>query len=157
ADHDNAIGNFYMHRKEYAAALSRYKEVVTKYPDYSKMPDTLFHLADSLEHAGNEPESAIYFARIVTEHPLSVRVNDAKRRLAANNQPIPEPSPGALAAKENIHDEKSMLGKVFGMFKGRPSVPTDTKAASTDAIEGEPAEAPTNGVRGGTSGSGVGS
>src|SRR5262245_24060384 len=74
ADHDNGIGNFYMHRKEYAAALSRYKEVVTKYPDYSKMPDTLFHLADSLEHAGNEPESAIYFARIVTEHPLSQRV-----------------------------------------------------------------------------------
>src|SRR5262245_18141836 len=84
ADGVNGIGNFYLHRKDYPAALSRYKEVMAKYPDYSQMADTLFHLGASLQHAGNEQESAIYFSRIITEHPLSARVSDAKRRLTAS-------------------------------------------------------------------------
>src|SRR5262245_4514077 len=150
----NGIGNFYLHRSDYAAAISRYKEIVTKYPDYSRMPDTLYHLAESLERSGNEQESAIYFARIITEHPLSGRVGDAKRQLTAIKQPIPDPNPVALLrAQQAAHDDKSMLGRVFGMFKPRPSVPTETSAASTDAIQDEPAEAPTGPIRGSTGGS----
>ena len=42
ADGVDAVGNFYMLHRNYAAAVSRYKEVMTKYPDYSKAPDALF-------------------------------------------------------------------------------------------------------------------
>src|SRR5262245_38426101 len=153
ADGVNGVGNFYMHQRSYAAAASRYKEVLTKYPDYSRLPDTLYHLAESLERSGTEPESALYLARIVTEHPLSARVDDAKRRLTAENQPIPEPNPAALARSQELsHDEKGMFGKVFGMFKSRPSVPTDTNAKSTAEIDADPSETNGGPVRGSSTG-----
>jgi len=154
ADGVNGVGNFYMLHRNYAAAVSRYKEIATKYPDYSKMPDTLFGLAEALRRAGNEPEAAIYYARIVVEHPVSDRVNEAKRHLAALNQPIPEPNPVALArAQQAPHDDKSILGKMFGMFKSRPAVPTETSARSSADDDGAAEETGAPGpVRGGTTG-----
>ena len=151
ADGVNRVANQYMLRKNYAASISRYKEVMTKYPDYSGMPDTLFNLAEALRHAGNDQESAIYFARIIMEHPFSDRVADAKRRLTAINQPIPEPNPVALArAQQAPRDDKGILGKMFGMFKSRPNVPTETAAANS-AEEVESTTETTAPVRGGTS------
>jgi outer membrane protein assembly factor BamD len=148
------VGNFYMLHRNYAAAVSRYKEVMTKYADYSRMPDALFNLAEALRHAGNEKEAAIYYARIVTEHPGSDRVSGAKQHLAALNQPIPEPNPVALArTQQTPHDDKSILAKMFGMFKSRPAVPTETTAASEADEDTAAAAAPTP-VRGGTTGTG---
>jgi len=153
ADGMFSIANQYMLRKNYAAAMSRYKEVMTKYADYSKMPDALFNLAEALRHVGNEQESAIYYSRIVVEHPLSDRAEDAKQRLTATNQPIPEPNPVALArAQQTPRDDKSILGKMFGMFKSRPSIPTETSAASSAPEEQSPTDAAPGPVRGGTTG-----
>src|ERR1051325_8417493 len=53
------VGSFYYQRKSYPAAVARFKEIMTKYPDYSKMPDTLYYLAESLRNNNNEPEAAI--------------------------------------------------------------------------------------------------
>src|SRR5437773_5687132 len=147
------IADFYYLRKSYPAAIARYKEIMAKYPDYSKMPDSLYYLAESLRHSNNEPEAAIYYARIVTDHPLSDRVEEAKHRLTAMNMPIPEANPVALArAQAAPRDERSIIGKMFGLVRHRPPVSTDTAAASS-AAEEEENTAPTS-VRGGTSGSG---
>jgi outer membrane protein assembly factor BamD len=130
ADGVYKIGNFYFLRKSYPAAADRYKEVLTKYPDYSGAAEALFNLAESLRQNNNEPESAIYYARIVSEHPRSERVDEAKQRLTAMNQPIPEPNPVALArAQQTPAEERGLFGKMFGMFGRRPPVPvTDTAA-----------------------------
>ncbi|HSU88816.1 MAG TPA: outer membrane protein assembly factor BamD [Terriglobia bacterium] len=147
------IASFYYLKRAYPAAIARYKEIMTKYPDYSQMPDTLYYLAESLRHSNNEPEAGIYYARIVTDHPLSERVDEAKHRLTAMNMPIPEANPVALArAQAAPKDDRSMLGKVVGLVKHRSPVSTDTAAASS-AAEEEQDTAPTP-VRGGTSGSG---
>ena len=147
------VADFYYLRKSYPAAIARYKEIMTKYPDYSKMPDSLYYLAESLRHSNNEPEAAIYYARIVTDHPLSDRVEEAKHRLTAMNMPIPEANPVALArAQAAPRDERSIIGKMFGLVRHRPPVSTETGAASS-AAEAEENTAPTS-VRGGTSGSG---
>jgi outer membrane protein assembly factor BamD len=117
------IGNFYYLRRSYPAAADRYKEVLTKYPDFSGAPDALFNLAEALRQNNNEPESAIYYARIVSEHPKSERVNDAKQRLTAMHQPIPEPNPVALARAQQTPVERGLFAKMFGMFGRRPPVP----------------------------------
>src|SRR5213080_3496106 len=91
------IGNFYLLRKSYPAAIDRYKEIVKNYPDFSKAPEALFNLAESMRHSNNEPESAIYYARVVSEYPLSARANDAKQQLMAMNVAVPEPNAVALA------------------------------------------------------------
>ena len=113
AEHDYAVGNFYMLHRNWAAAISRYKEVMLKYPDYIRAPDTLFNLAEGLRNAGNENEAVIYYARVIMEHPLSGQVPDAKQRLTALKQPIPEPNAVALArAQQSPRDDKSILGKM---------------------------------------------
>jgi hypothetical protein len=79
-----------------------------------------------LRQNNNEPESAIYYARIVSEHPKSDRVNEAKQRLTAMHQPIPEPNPVALArAQQAPVEERGLFGKMFGMFGRRPPVPVN--------------------------------
>jgi hypothetical protein len=147
------IAEYYYQRKSYPAAIGRYKEIVTKYPDYSRMSDSLYNLAESLHDANNDAEAAIYYARIVSDHPLSDRVPLAKRRLTALNMPIPEANPVALARAQALpHEDKSILGRMFAAFYTKPPVNTRTAAAST-AVEEENSTAPT-GVRGGTSGGG---
>jgi outer membrane protein assembly factor BamD len=151
ADGVDGIGDFYMRHRNYAAAINRYKEVMTKYPDYSRMPGTLFNMAEGLRHAGNESEASIYYARIITEHPLSNRIEDAKNRLTVMNQPIPEPNPVALARAQNLtHDERGILGKMFGMFRSRPAVPTETTAVSRPEDAGDSSDSAPAPVRGGT-------
>jgi outer membrane protein assembly factor BamD len=153
ADSVYGVGNFYMNYRNYAAAISRYKEVMLKYPDYSKMPNTLFNLAEALRNVGNAEESVIYYARVITEHPLSDQIDDAKNRLTLLKQPIPEPNPGALArAQQFPREDRGIFQKITGVFKSRPPVPTETTAASSaeeGAVETEGAPAP---VRGGTTG-----
>jgi outer membrane protein assembly factor BamD len=128
------IGNFYYLRKSYPAAADRYREVVTKYPDFSGAPDALFNLAEALRHNNNEPESAIYYARVVSEYPLSERVNEAKQQLTAMNRPIPQPSPAALArAQQTPLEERGVFGRVLGMFSRRPPVPIATTAEGDGA------------------------
>ena len=134
------IGNFYFLRKSYPAAADRYREVLTKYPDFTGSPEALYNLAEALRQNNNEPESAIYYARIVSDHPRSERVNDAKQRLTEMKQPIPDPNPVALArAQQPPIEERGLFGKMFGMFNRRPPVPVpDTTAGQdTSANEGE--------------------
>lgn len=142
------IANFYYIRKSYPAATDRYKEALIKYPDFSKASDALYYLGESLRQSNN-PESAIYYARVVTEHPLSERVTDAKQRLTEMNMPVPEPSPAALArAQQQAERERGLLGKMFGMFSRRPPVSTDTDAAS---VQDQPEDTSnTNNKGGGT-------
>jgi len=131
------IRNFYLLRRSYAPAIDRYKEIAKKYPDFSRTPEALFNLAESMRHSNNEPESAIYYARVVSEYPFSEQANEAKERLTAMNMPVPEPNPVALArAQQTQHEDRSILGKMFGMFNRRPPVPTETEAASTQDESG---------------------
>jgi len=123
------IGNHYFIRRAYGAAVSRYREVLTKYPDYSKMPDVLFGLAESLRHADN-PESEIYYRQIVADYPYSDRVAEAKQHLTEMNKPIPDPNPAAVARGQQPKEEKGFIGKMFGTISRRPAVPTDTGASS---------------------------
>jgi outer membrane protein assembly factor BamD len=148
-----SIGNFYMLHRNYSAAISRYKEVMTRYPDYSKMSNALYNTAEALRQAGNDQEAVIYYARVIMEHPLSDRVNNSKDRLTALNQPIPDPNPVALARAQQVTPEdRGIFSKVFGMFKSRPAVPTETSAARDPGEAGSDADTAPAPVRGGTGG-----
>lgn len=131
AEGEFKIGNQYFIRKAYGASISRYREVVDKYPDYSKIPEVLFFLAESLRHADN-PESAIYYAKILTDYPFSDRTAEAKTHLTELNKPIPEPNPAALARGEQqaAKEKKGLLGSMFGGLARRPDIPLETGASS---------------------------
>ena len=58
-------------------------------------------------------------------------------------------------AQQNVREDRSMFGKMFGMFKSRPPVPTETSAVSSaeDASSvGDSAPAPVRGAAGAAGG-----
>lgn len=155
ADGIFGVGNFYLvSHKDYKASISRYQEVLKKYPDYSRMPETLYNLAFSFQQAGDQKDAAVYFARIVSDHPLSDRAMPARQQLTLMKQPIPEPNPVALARAQQSQQEAppgGILGKLYTVLKPSPGVSTKTGAASNAATE--EASSDTSGgdsVRGGT-------
>ena len=134
ADGVYKIANQYYVRHSYRAAISRYHEVLDKYPDYSRTPDVLFNIAESLRET-DSPESATYYAKLVSDHPRSYRVTMAKNHLAEMKQPIPEVNPAALAQSENgknaeDDEHKGLLQKVFAGLLYRSPVSTDTNASA---------------------------
>lgn len=133
------IANHYFRTNAYPASTGRYRDLVEKYRDSRLVPDSLYLLGESLRLNNNEPESVIYYSRLVSEYPTSERVNEAKARLAELNQPIPQPNPVAMAnAQAQPRPDKGILGKVFSVFSRRPDVSTDTPAASvTDPEKSE--------------------
>jgi len=133
ADGVYKIANQYSVRHSYVAAVSRYREVLEKYPDYSKTSEVLFNLAESLRQM-DSPDSAIYYAKIVSDHPHSFRVPIAKNHLTEMNRPIPEPNPAALVqprnAKADEEEQKGLLQKVFAGILYKSPVSTDTNASA---------------------------
>jgi outer membrane protein assembly factor BamD len=133
------IGNHYYLRASFPAAADRYKEILEKYPDSERIPESLFRLAESLYRNNNEGESAIYYSRLVSDHPMTERVEEAKRRLIAMNMPVPSPNPVAVAqAQMQVRPEnKGIFSKVLSVFSRRPDVSTDTPAATVSGPEAE--------------------
>src|SRR5207249_10942740 len=78
---------------------------------------------------------------------------EPQHRLTAVHMRLQEADPVDLArAQAGPRDERSIIGKMFGLVRHRPPVSTETGAASS-AAEAEENTAPTS-VRGGTAGSG---
>ena len=130
AEGEFKIGNLYLVRKSYPAAIGRYKTIIEKYPDYSATPDVLFNLGEALKASNNEPESGIYYSRIVIDHPYSERVALAKARLTELKIAIPETNPAATARGQQVKVSKSFFMKIFGGLGNRSPVSTETAAAS---------------------------
>src|SRR5688572_10622867 len=53
------IGDWYHLRRAYPAAIDRYKEILLRYPDSSRVPEALYFLADSLQKSDNQSEAGI--------------------------------------------------------------------------------------------------
>jgi outer membrane protein assembly factor BamD len=131
------VGNHYFLRQSYVASADRYKEILEKYPDSTLVSAALFRLAESLYRNNNESESLAYFSRLVSDHPSSEFIEEAKGRLIQMNAPIPSPNPVALAqAQMQARPEnKGIFSKVFSVFSRRPAVSTETPAASVSDSE----------------------
>ncbi len=87
---DHSIGNFYFKRTSYRAAEDRYKEVLEKYPDFSDLDETLFHLGRCLEENGQVVEASVYYKRVASEFPFSEFFSEAKEHLIMLEQDVPE-------------------------------------------------------------------
>ena len=138
AESEFRVGRFYFIRESWRAAASRLADLVERYPNYSQRDAALWMLGQSYEKnipffwPADPQRAAGYYARLVREHPLSKYVDDAKVELTRLGQPVPEPDPVLLARAQTVQpiateeEKRSLLGRLFGMFSGRP----DTSAAS---------------------------
>ena len=150
AEGEFRVARFYYIRQSWRAAASRLLALVERYPNYSRRDQALWMLAQSFEQhiprfwEANRERAAENYARIVREHPMSEYVQDAKEALSRLGHPVPEPDPVLLARAQNvepvaIEEEKpNLLGRLFGMFSGRPN--TSAAAARLGPPPLEPPE-----------------
>lgn len=127
ARRDQEIGDFYFRKGSYLAAEGRYKEVLDKYPEYSKMDVTLYRLARSLEEIGRISEAAVYYEKLAREYPFSTYFDAAKEKLILLEREIPPVDEVAAARhRANLRDESfsitDPIKTVVEFFTGRPDI-----------------------------------
>lgn len=83
------VGNFYFRKGSYLASESRYKEVISEYPNYSQLGVSLYRLGTSLESLGRIEEASVYYARVAAEFPFSIHSEDAEKKLILLEKPVP--------------------------------------------------------------------
>ncbi|HEX8458491.1 MAG TPA: outer membrane protein assembly factor BamD [Pyrinomonadaceae bacterium] len=100
--HTFQVGNFYMDRYERGVApnakgaQSRYREVVEKYPNFSRRDRALYLLANTYVLEEEPDEAAKYFQEIVRNYPNSEYAEKAQEQLDAIGAPKPEADPKAM-------------------------------------------------------------
>jgi outer membrane protein assembly factor BamD len=81
AQHAAAVGRQYHNAKAYRAAVSRLTEVMTTYPDYSRMDEVYFYLGSSHLRM-NQPDQALpYLTKVVSDFPRSKLAKKATKLL----------------------------------------------------------------------------
>ena len=119
------IARFYYEKHANPAAESRFVEIVNHYPSFSEADKACWYLAQTYERVKKPNEAVPYYARILTDYPLSSMVPDAKEHLVAMHQPIPQPTRATLARAhaDALHDSRlSLMQKVLGTFSSAPNL-----------------------------------
>jgi outer membrane protein assembly factor BamD len=121
------IARFYYSKNANRAAMSRFQEITDYYPNFSRGDEALWYLGQTLERLKKPNEAAPYYARIVTEHPLSPLADDAKERLTAFKHPIPQPT-RAMMARAQADAVRGRRRDLFQKLGGFLSSSPDTSA-----------------------------
>jgi len=123
AQGDFKIARFYYSKGAMRAAQSRFQEIADHYPDFSRVDNALWYVGQSFERLRKANDAAPYYARIITDHPLSPLVEDAKERLTALHQPIPRATRAMLAraqADAARRPGKDLFQKMSGFLSSGP-------------------------------------
>ena len=158
AEREFRIGRFYYMKESYPAAIARLKSLVDAYPLYSQADDALFLLGDSYERqidrvraAKNlkeadkgkliqvlEQEAGGAYSRIITRYPVMDRAADAKKRLEAMHQPVPTPTPDAIAqnkAEQASRGSVGMMSRIMLNMHRHPDMSVATKVGEPTLVD----------------------
>jgi outer membrane protein assembly factor BamD len=171
AEREFDIGRFYYLKMSYAASIARLQSLVDKYPLYSKADEALYLLGQNYEAQiarirlaptctgpGTPPgcvgetfkanliaeytkKATSEYDRIITRYPVMDRVEDAKRRLAAMNQPIPRPTKADVArnkAEEDSRRDVGTYGRLSMVFRKSPDMSQAAKVGEPQLVDPTP-------------------
>jgi outer membrane protein assembly factor BamD len=127
--HTFQVGNFYMDRYERGVApnpkgaQSRYREVIEKYPNFSRRDRALYLLANTYVLEEEPDEAAKYFQEIVRNFPNSEFAEKAAAQLEAIGAPKPAADPKAL--NRLPPEKRGMLSRFTTQVFGTTPVTVD--------------------------------
>ena len=81
AEHEYMVGRFYMKRKAYPAAISRFRKVVDTYPEYPRKDLLFLQLARSLMADDNTLEARIFYDILLRDYPDTRYAEEARKQL----------------------------------------------------------------------------
>jgi outer membrane protein assembly factor BamD len=119
------VARYYYEKRADPAAESRLKEIVNHYPSFSEADRACWYLAQTYERMKKPKDAVPYYARIITDYPLSSIVPDAKQQLVALHEPVPQPSKATLARAhaDALHNTRlSLMGRIMGTFSSSPNL-----------------------------------
>jgi outer membrane protein assembly factor BamD len=151
ADGEMRRGTFYHTKGSHPAAANRLQALADQYPLYSQADEANWLLGDSYSKMGPRfrQKSGEAYARIVREYPLSGLADDAKKKLADLELPVPEADPVAYARMKYELENRQKAGitsHAFGILKRGPDVRLAAKSgtpAMTSLRPTIPASVPT--------------
>jgi len=112
--HELDIARFYSDKRQaHKAAEGRLRGIITNYPNFSYLDESLYRLGVALVEQEQPEEAAEYFTKLVRDYSKSEFAKKGKEYLEKLGKQIPEPS------NENPAPERpSFIGK-FGLILGR--------------------------------------
>jgi outer membrane protein assembly factor BamD len=123
---DFTIAKFYYTKGAMPAAIGRFRDIADQYPNFSRADEALWYLGQALERQKKSREAIPYYARLITQFPLSERTHDAKARLTAMHQPIPRPTRAMVARAEadaaHRKQHEGMFAKLGGTMSSSPDL-----------------------------------
>jgi outer membrane protein assembly factor BamD len=94
AEHTFIIGKEYHNERAYKAAADRLNEILTTYPNYSRMDQAYFYLGDSYFRWKKYDQAVPYLTKLVTDYPKSGFAKKAQERLKEINRTVPAKGKG---------------------------------------------------------------
>ncbi|MHB8301314.1 MAG: outer membrane protein assembly factor BamD [Acidobacteriaceae bacterium] len=163
-DHEFAIGNFYETRANYAGAIARLQSIIDTYPLYSRMDLALLDVGDAysaqarniatmkLDPAAKARLLKLYtrratdaYDRVILEYPMAQHVDDARDRLEAMKQPVPQPTQKEVAESAAIEQSRAPVNlkyKAVILITARPSVVQASRVGEPSLTDPTPIMAP---------------
>jgi len=89
AEHEFAVGYFYMRKGALNAALGRFSTLEERFPAYAQKDKLLYYQARTLAKAGRSEEAARYYSRLLEEYPKSDFAKKAREALRKSRTPAP--------------------------------------------------------------------
>lgn len=92
--HELKVARFYFKvRESYKAAASRTREIIDKYPEFSRTDEALFLLGVSMFQQEDTEEAITHFTRLCRYYPESPYYEDSVGYLKRLDAPVPEAAP----------------------------------------------------------------
>lgn len=82
AEYEYRVGLFYHRQRNWLGAMMRFDYVRENYPNYTRMDEVYFQIAETIFKAGSPADSAQFYERVINEYPDSPHVEEATKRLA---------------------------------------------------------------------------
>lgn len=82
AAHSAEIAIGYNKRRAYRASISRLSEIMTSYPDYSRLEEIYYYLGDDHFMMRQYDQAVPFFTKVVTDYPRLALAKAATKRLA---------------------------------------------------------------------------
>jgi outer membrane protein assembly factor BamD len=88
AEHEFLVGQFYMKRKAFIAAIERFRGILDRFPEYDELDKVYYYLGQSLLKVDNFAEGRIYMDKLVEEYPDGRYFRQARRALGTTDDSL---------------------------------------------------------------------
>jgi acyl-CoA thioester hydrolase len=96
AESEFQVGQFYLKRKIYGAAIARFHELIEGYPEYTDQEKVLYHLGLAQVRLGRRDEGRSSLGRLIERYPDGAYARSARKTLQAI-PPAPSSGPAGAA------------------------------------------------------------